>query len=139
MFFKIDVFKNFAIFTGIHRCWSIFLIKLQEACNFIKKKLPHRWFSVNIAKFLRTPFYKEHLWWLLLNVELVWMVYVFGKTKTSVKSGRIRSFLVRIFPHLDRIRRELRIRALPRSARTNGLRDRRQISTLILSEFKRIN
>ena len=24
-------------------------------------------FSVNFAKFLRTPFFKEHLWWLLLT------------------------------------------------------------------------
>ena len=30
--------------------------KLAEACNFIKKRLWRRYFSVNIAKFLRTPF-----------------------------------------------------------------------------------
>ena len=29
MFFKIYVFKIFAIFTGKHLCWSLFLIKLQ--------------------------------------------------------------------------------------------------------------
>ena len=29
MFFKIDVLKNFANFTGKHLCWSLFLIKLQ--------------------------------------------------------------------------------------------------------------
>ena len=29
MFFKISVLKNFAIFTGNHLCWSLFLIKLQ--------------------------------------------------------------------------------------------------------------
>ena len=28
-FFKIGVLKNFAIFTGKHLCWSLFLIKLQ--------------------------------------------------------------------------------------------------------------
>ena len=33
-----------------------------EACNFFKKRLWHRYFAVNIAKFLRTPFLKEHLW-----------------------------------------------------------------------------
>ena len=26
-----------------------------QACNFIKKRLQHRCFPVNIAKFLRTP------------------------------------------------------------------------------------
>ena len=32
MFFKIDVLKNFEIFTEKHLCWGVFLIKLQ-ACN----------------------------------------------------------------------------------------------------------
>ena len=39
-----------------------FLIK----CNFIKKRLWYKCFPVNFAKFLRTPFLTEHLWWLLL-------------------------------------------------------------------------
>ena len=43
-----------------------FLIKLQaEAWNFIKKRLAHRCFPVNFAKFLTTPFHKEPLRWLL--------------------------------------------------------------------------
>ena len=29
MFLKLDVFKNFAMSTGKHLCWSLFLIKLQ--------------------------------------------------------------------------------------------------------------
>ena len=44
-FFRVDVFKNFAIFTGNHLCWSRFLIKLH-----IKKRLQHRCFPVNIEK-----------------------------------------------------------------------------------------
>ena len=28
-----------------------------QDCNFIKKSLKHRWFPVNFAKFLRTPFF----------------------------------------------------------------------------------
>ena len=27
-----------------------------QACNFIKKRLQHTYFPVNIAKFLKTPF-----------------------------------------------------------------------------------
>ena len=50
MFFRIGVLKNFTIFSGKYLCWSFFLIKLQ-ACNF----------SVNIAKFLGTDFFMEHL------------------------------------------------------------------------------
>ena len=43
-----------------------FLVMLQ-ACNFIKKSLWHRCFPLNFVKFLRTSFFTEHLWWLLLK------------------------------------------------------------------------
>ena len=33
--------------------------------NFIKKSPWHRCFPVNCAKFLRTPFFTEHIRWLL--------------------------------------------------------------------------
>ena len=39
-----------------------------KACNFIKKRLQHRCFPVNFAKFLRIPFVTGHLHrWLLLE------------------------------------------------------------------------
>ena len=47
LFFKIGVLKDFAIFTGKHL----------QACNFIKKRLRHRYFPVNITECLRTAFY----------------------------------------------------------------------------------
>ena len=53
MFFKIGVLKNFLTCKGKHQCWSLFSINLQ-AYNFIKKRLQHRCFPVNITKFLRT-------------------------------------------------------------------------------------
>ena len=59
MFFDIGVLKNSAIFTGKHLSWSLFLLKLQA---FFKKRLQHRCFPVNIAKFLITPFFTEQLW-----------------------------------------------------------------------------
>ena len=34
----------------------------------LKKRLWHRFFPVNYAKFLRTPFFTEHLRWLLLTI-----------------------------------------------------------------------
>ena len=55
MFFKIDVLKNLANFTGKHKGWSLFL---------------------------RTPFLTEHLRWLLLNKSgisawfIAWQKYV---------------------------------------------------------------
>ena len=56
MFFEIGVLKNVAIFTGKHLCWSLFLMKLQafKAYNFIKKRLQHTCFPVNIGKYLRS-------------------------------------------------------------------------------------
>ena len=50
MFFTVDVFKNFANFTGKHQYWSLFLIKLQAW-----RRLQHMWFPVKFAKFLRIP------------------------------------------------------------------------------------
>ena len=51
-----------------------FLIKLQvwglRPSTLLKKRLWHRCFPVNFVKFLRTPFYIEHLWWLLLDEEI---------------------------------------------------------------------
>ena len=42
--------------------------------NFIEKRLQHMCFPVNIVKFLKTAFFIEHLWWLLLkNGKLVRM------------------------------------------------------------------
>ena len=45
-----------------------FLIKLQTPATLLKKRLWHRCFPVNFAKFLRTPFLTEHLRWLLLFI-----------------------------------------------------------------------
>ena len=40
-----------------------------QSCNFMKKRLQHRCFPPNFAKFLQTPFFIEHLWWLLLTLK----------------------------------------------------------------------
>ena len=38
------------------------------SATLLKKRLWHRYFSVNFAKFLITPFFMEHLWWLLRHI-----------------------------------------------------------------------
>ena len=43
LFCKKGILKNVANFTRKHLYWSLSLIKLQ-ACNFIKRRLQHRWF-----------------------------------------------------------------------------------------------
>ena len=36
--------------------------------TLLKKRIWHRCFPVDFAKFLRTPFLIEHLWWLLSSI-----------------------------------------------------------------------
>ena len=76
MIFKKGVLENFAIFTGKHSYWSLFLIKLQawRPATLLKKRLQYRCFPVNIPKFLRTAFFIEHLQWLLLLLYLLYSV-----------------------------------------------------------------
>ena len=49
-----NVLKNFAKFTGKHLCQSLFLNKVAglRSTTLLKKKLWHRCFPVNFAKFL---------------------------------------------------------------------------------------
>ena len=56
VFYKKRVLRNFAKFTIQHLC--------QRLC--LCQSLWHRCFPVNFAKFLRTPFFTEHLRWQLL-------------------------------------------------------------------------
>ena len=65
--FKKEAHKNFAIFA--------------RPVIFIKKRLQHRCFPVNIAKFIRTDFVIEHLRWLLLQLVIpaIILLFKFGK------------------------------------------------------------
>ena len=65
VFCKKCVLRNFTKFTGKHLCQSLFFNK--ETFSLLKKRLWHRCFPVDFAKFLKTPFLTEHLRWLLLT------------------------------------------------------------------------
>ena len=88
---KKTVLKNFAIFTGKHLYWSHFLIFTFHvldlpACNFIKKRLQHKFFPVKFAKFLRTIVLKNIGKRLLLNIS------AFDYTQSLHKTLKITSF-----------------------------------------------
>ena len=70
MFSKKGVRRNFAKFTGKHLSKSLFFNKVAglRPATLLKKRLWHLCFPVSFAKFLKTPFLTEHLWWLLLFV-----------------------------------------------------------------------
>ena len=50
---KKGVLKNLTTLTEQHLCWSLFLITLQPSGlqTLLKKKLQHRSFTVNFAKY----------------------------------------------------------------------------------------
>ena len=70
MFCKKGVYANFAKLTGKHLCQSLFSNKVTDLrpATLLKKRLWHRCFPMNFAKFTRTLFFTEHLRWLLLNI-----------------------------------------------------------------------
>ena len=70
MFLKIGILNNFAIFTGKHLSWSLFLSKST------KKKLQHRRFLLNNAKFSRTAFFIEHIRWLFLYLRFTFSMNI---------------------------------------------------------------
>ena len=60
---KKGVLRNFAKFTGKHLCQSLFFDKIAglRPATLLKKRLWHRRFPLNFAKFLRATFVTEHL------------------------------------------------------------------------------
>ena len=60
---KKGVLKNFSKSTGKHLCQSLFnKVAGLRSATLLKRRLWHRCFPVNFAKFLRTPFCTDHLW-----------------------------------------------------------------------------
>ena len=60
VFYKKAVLKNFAIFTGKHLCWSLFLIKLQ-AFRPDSKRDPSTCISCESCEMLKNISFEEHL------------------------------------------------------------------------------
>ena len=76
VFCKKVVLKKFTKFTGKHLCQSLFLKKVPDPrpVTLLKKRFWYRCFPVNFLKYLKTPFFIDHLRWLLLLFErfLTW-------------------------------------------------------------------
>ena len=56
-----------------------------SAATLLKKRLWHKCFPVNFAKFLRTPFLTKHLWWLLLKIAKGGMKWLNGCYRVTVE------------------------------------------------------
>ena len=69
--------RSFTKFTWKHLCFNL-------SFSTLSKKRPwHRCFPVNFVKFLRTTFFKEHLWWLLLFFTVLFLYSLKTKYKTE--------------------------------------------------------
>ena len=82
MLYKINALKSLAIFTGWHLCWRFFWI------NFIKKRLQHRCFPVNVAQSLSTAFHIEHF---------VLIHYTFQNFYVMIESFRFFGYKIDVF------------------------------------------
>ena len=72
MFYKKGFLKNVAKFTTKHMYKSLFLRKLlAQPSTLLKSDSGTDVFLWNFAKFLRTSFFMEHLWWLFLHFWLL--------------------------------------------------------------------
>ena len=69
VFYKKDVLRNFTTFKGEHLCQSLFFNKAASLrpATLLKKRLGHRCFPVNFAKFPRTLFLQSTSGRLLLD------------------------------------------------------------------------
>ena len=87
-----SVLRNFSKLAG-NPCGRVSFLGLSPATLLKKRPLPatlfkkrfwHRCFPVSFAKFLRTPFLTEHLWWLLLNLAMLQEKIFLIKNKKNI-------------------------------------------------------
>ena len=83
---KKAVLRNFAKFTGKHLCQSLFFNKVASftLATLLKKRLWHRCFPVNFAKFLRTPFLQNTSGRLFLYDENVVAVLHYNEIEPQI-------------------------------------------------------
>ena len=87
VFNKKGVFRNFLKFTGKHLRQSLFFNKVVDLrpVTLLKKRLWHRCFPVNFAKFLRTPSNRTPL-----GDRFFYLKYILGDAFVGVKFRRLK-------------------------------------------------
>ena len=97
------VLKDFAKFTGKHLCQSLFFNKVAgfRPATLLKKRVWHRCFPVNFAKFLWTPFLQNTSWRLLLGTS--WGALQSLRTNWVVSTFLWQLFRVSVNSTLQRI------------------------------------
>ena len=105
VFCKKDAPNKFAKFTGKHMHVCL------KPATLLKKRLWNSCFPVNFAKFLSTSFFKEYVWWLLLQISHhssigdcanYWIKYSAAVTEAIVR----RCFEINVFLNILQILQE---------------------------------
>ena len=103
VFCRKDFLRHFAKFAGKHLCQSLCFNKFADLrpATLLKKRLWHRFFPVNFAKFLKTPLFTQHLRQLLLffvffqkPVALKCQFCRYDSTLLSLLGGLLRLFIL---------------------------------------------
>ena len=78
LFCKKGVLENFTKFieNTCTRVSSFNKVAGQRPATLLKMRPWHRCFPVSFAKFLRTPIFIEHLWWLFLSTSILQKLYM---------------------------------------------------------------
>ena len=89
------VLRNFAKFRGKHLRQSLFFNKVAGTATLLKKRLLHRCFPVNFAKFLKIPFSQKTSGRLLLYFEKNTLTYLLKNSRLmSIVIVNLRVFIV---------------------------------------------
>ena len=89
------VLRNFAKFRGKHLRQSLFFNKIAGTATLLKKRLLHRCFPVNFAKFLKIPFSQKTSGRLLLYFEKNTLTYLRKNSRLmSIVIVNLRVFIV---------------------------------------------
>ena len=89
------VLRNFAKFRGKHLRQSLFFNKIAGTATLLKKRLLHRCFPVNFAKFLKIPISQKTSGRLLLYFEKNTLTYLRKNSRLmSIVIVNLRVFIV---------------------------------------------
>ena len=97
LFYEKGVLRNLTKFTRKHLCQSLFFNKVAglRPATLLKKRIWHRCFPVNFAKFLRIAFLQNTSGQLLLDLGTWVRHFIFHNSK-GLKFGRYLSYMVKI-------------------------------------------
>ena len=82
-----SVLRNFVKITGKRLCQGLFFNKVAglRPAQLRKKRHLHSCFPLNFAKFLRTPFFTEHVWTTVSYISFSYILEKFESILTGLQ------------------------------------------------------